>query len=117
MNITDFKQKFPDVHIQRFETKAVLSRVEIEDMVKQFMTWFGGGLVAYESRGRNIKVFTSEKMKRELEKLKPGCEVTCPLDGRKGTVMGEVILICGTPCIRIEFDGKSDMYDCETFID
>ena len=117
MKIADFKKKFPDVHVQQLETKAVLSREEIEDTVKQFMQWFGSGLVAYESRGRDIKVFTSNKMKREMEKLKPGCEVTHPLDGRKGIVTGEVTLICGTPCIRVEFDGKSDMYDCAMFID
>lgn len=117
MKIADFKKKFPDVHVQKFETKAVLSRAEIEDTVKQFMQWFGSGLVAYESRGRDIKVFTSNKMKREMEKLKPGCEVTHPLDGRKGIVMGDMTLICGTPCIRVEFDGKSDMYDCAMFID
>lgn len=117
MKIADFKKKFPDVHVQKFETKAVLSRAEIEDTVKQFISWFGSGLVAYESRGRNINVFTSNKMKREMEKMKPGCEVVHPLDGRKGIVISEVRLICGTPCIRVEFDGKNDMYDCETFID
>lgn len=116
MKIADFKKKFPDVHVQKFETKAVLSRAEIEDTVKQFISWFGSGLVAYESRGRNINVFTSDKMKREMEKMKPGCEVTHPSDGRRGIVISEVTLICGTPCIRVEFDGKSDMYDCEMFI-
>ncbi len=116
MDIADFKKKFPDIHVQLLETNKVLSRAEIEDTVKQFMKLFDSGLVAYESRGRNIKVFTSDKMKHGLEKLKPGCEVTHPLDGRKGIVMGEVALVCGTPCIRVEFDGKSDMYDCETFI-
>lgn len=117
MKIADFKKKFPDVHVQQLETKEVLSRAEIEDTVKQFIAWFDSGLVAYESRGRNIKVFTSDKMKREMEKLKPGCEVVHPLDGRKGTVISEVVLIGGTPCIRVELDGKSDMYDCETLID
>lgn len=116
MKIADFKKKFPDVHVQQLETKTVLSRTEIEDTVKQFIAWFGSGLVAYESKGRNIKVITSDKMKHGLEQLKPGCEVTHPLDGRKGIVMGEIALVCGTPCIRVEFDGKSDMYDCETFI-
>lgn len=37
MKIADFKKKFPDVHVQQLETKAVLSRAEIEDTVKQFM--------------------------------------------------------------------------------
>lgn len=36
MTKKDFIKKFPDVKVQQFETKTILSKQEIMDIVKQF---------------------------------------------------------------------------------
>lgn len=76
MTKQDFIKKFPDVKVQQFETDTVLSKQEIKEMVKQFTNSLDMGLIYYEQCGCNVTVFTSDKMKSELNKMKPGYQVT-----------------------------------------
>lgn len=68
MTKQDFIKKFPDVKVQQFETDTVLSKQEIKEMVKQFTNSLDMGLIYYEQCGCNVTVFTSDKMKSELNK-------------------------------------------------
>ena len=76
MTKQDFIKKFPDVKVQQFETDTVLSKQEIKEMVKQFTNSLDMGLIYYEQCGCNVTVLTSDKMKSELNKMKPGYQVT-----------------------------------------
>ncbi len=59
-----------------YMTDTVLSKQEIKEMVKQFTNSLDMGLIYYEQCGCNVTVFTSDKMKSELNKMKPGYQVT-----------------------------------------
>ena len=72
MTKEDFIKMFSDVKVQQFETDTILSKQEIMDMVKQFTNSLNMGLIYYEQCGCNVTVFTSDKMKSELDKMKPG---------------------------------------------
>lgn len=113
----DFIKKFPDVKIQKFETETLLSKQEIMDIVEQAMQSLNTGLIYYESSGCNIIIFTSDKMKNELDMMKPGHHVTDPNTGEVGIVISEKFIVCGNYCVRVKFPNGSDVYDCDFFID
>lgn len=56
MTKKDFIKKFPDVKVQQFETKTILSKQEIMDIVKQFTDSLDMGLIYYEQCGCNVTV-------------------------------------------------------------
>ena len=107
MTKEDFIKKFPDIKVQQFETESILSKQEIMDM----------GLVYYEHCGCNITVFTSDKMKTELQKMIPGYKVKEPNTGEVGTVVSDKFIVCGNYCVRVRFPSGEDVYDCDFFID
>ena len=82
MTKNDYKKKFPDVKVQRFELKQVLSKQQIMDIVNEAMTSLNMGLIYYESRGRNITCLTSAKMKAALDKK--NYIIKCFLNERTG---------------------------------
>lgn len=118
MNKNDFKKKFPDVKVQRFELKQVLSKQQIMDIVNEAMTSLNMGLIYYESRGRNITCFTSAKMKAALDKMVQGVKVIDPNTGDEGVITSDKpYLMCGEFCINVDFPGDSGSYSCEFFVD
>lgn len=54
MTKKDFIKKFPDVKVQQFETKTILSKQEIMDIVKQFTDSLDMGLIYYEQCGCKV---------------------------------------------------------------
>lgn len=119
MNIADFKKKFPDVKLQLLETEEIISRRDIEEVVVNMTRSMGMGLIYYESRGKKIKVFTSDKMKQMQDKMVPGYRVKNKNTGMEGTVIDEnLYIICGSPCVKVRMDdGYEDAYDVEFFIE
>lgn len=114
----DFVDKFPDVKIQQFETKVVLSHSEVIKLVEEAMTSLGMGLIHMERRGRKITCFTSDKMKNALDKMVKGFTVIEPNTGEEGVVLSDKpFLNCGEYCVRVEFPGEEFIYSCEYFID
>lgn len=65
----------------------------------------------------NVTVFTSDKMKSELAKMKPGYQVTDPNTGEVGTVVSDKFIVCGNYCVRVQFPSSEDVYDCDFFIE
>lgn len=114
-----FKKKFPDVKVQRLETKVVFSKREIEKTVVDMCNMCGFGLLYYESSGKKITVYTSEKMKQELDLMIVGAELTDKNTGETVRVVSDEPFIVGNEyCIRIQFPaGSEDVYSCEYFID
>lgn len=100
MTKEDFIKMFSDVKVQQFETDTILSKLEIMDMVKQFTNSLNMGLIYYEQCGCNVTVFTSDKMKSELDKMKPGYQVTDPNTGEFGTIVSDKFIVCGNYCVR-----------------
>lgn len=118
MTKNDFKKKFPDVKVQRFELKQVLSKQQIMDIVNEAMTSLNMGLIYYESRGRNITCFTSAKMKAALDNMVKGAKLTDPNTGEEGIITSDTpFLMCGEYCVNIDFPSASGAYSCEYFID
>lgn len=118
MTKNDFKKKFPDVKVQRFETEQVLSKQQIMDIVNEAMTSLNMGLIYYESRGRDITCFTSDKMKAALDRMLQGETVINPVTGEEGVITSDKpYLICGEFCINVDFPGDSGSYSCEFFVD
>lgn len=114
-----FKNKFPDVKIQRLETKVVFSKREVEKTVVDMCNMCGLGLLYYESSGKKITVYTSEKMKQELDLMIVGAELTDKNTGEKVRVVSdEPFIVGGEYCIRIQYPGGSeDVFSCEFFVD
>ena len=71
----------------------------------------------YEQCGCNVTVFTSDKMKSELDKMKPGYQVTDPNTGEFGTIVSDKFIVCGNYCVRVHFPSGEDVYDCDFFIE
>lgn len=117
MTKEDFIKMFSDVKVQQFETDTILSKQEIMDMVKQFTNSLNMGLIYYEQCGCNVTVFTSDKMKSELDKMKPGNQVTDPNTGEFGTIVSDKFIVCGNYCVRVHFPSGEDVYDCDFFIE
>lgn len=117
MTKEDFIKKFPDIKVQQFETESILSKQEIMDIVEQSTKSMDMGLVYYEHCGCNITVFTSDKMKTELQKMIPGYKVKEPNTGEVVTVVSDKFIVCGNYCVRVRFPSGEDVYDCDFFID
>ena len=114
----DFVEKFPDVKVQVFETKVVLSYAEIIKLVEEAMTSLGMGLIHMECRGRKITCFTSGKMKTALDNMIKGAKVVDPNTHEEGTITSDKpFLMCGEYCVNIDFPSDSGAYSCEYFID
>ena len=108
MNEKDFQKKFPDVKLQELETKVVLSRAQVQECVIGLIRLLDTGLLYYDYSSRTIRVFTSDKIKAEIDKMIPG---------KVGTIIsGEPFIICGQMCVTVDFDGNKDAYDCEFFV-
>lgn len=117
MKKDDFLDKFPDVKEQVFELNKILSHQEIMDIVEQAMSSMEMGLVYYQSQGRKITCFTSDKMKDALDKMVKGAKIVDPNTGEEGTITSEKpFLICGEYSINVDFKSESGAYSCEYFI-
>lgn len=114
-----FRKKFPDVKVQRLETKVVFSKREIEKTVVDMCNMCGFGLLYFEAAGKKITVYTSDKMKEELSKMTDGAELTEPNTGQHVQVISrEPFLVGGEYCIRVQFpNGYNHIYSCEFLID
>ena len=117
MNKKVFQKKFPDVKLQELETKVVLSRAQVQECVVGLIRSLDTGLLYYDYSGRTIRVFTSDKIKEEIDKMIPGYQVIHPHTKKTGTIISdEPFIICGQMCVTVDFDGKKDAYDCEFFV-
>ncbi len=118
MKKDDFLDKFPDVKEQVFELNKILSHQEIRDIVEQAMSSMEMGLVYYQSQGRKITCFTSDKMKDALDKMVKGAKVVDPNTGEEGTITSEkpVLRSCEY-MIGVDFKIRFGFYSCEYFID
>lgn len=114
-----FKKKFPDVKVQRLETKVVFSKKEVEKTVVDMCNMCRFGLLYFEAAGKKITIYTSDKMKEELSKMTDGAELTDPNTGQRVKVISRApFLVGGEYCIRVQFPNSSnDVYSCEYFID
>ena len=116
---TTFKKKFPDVKVQKLQTEVVFSRKHVEDAVLQMCGMMGLGLLYYSYSNKWITVYTSDKMKKALDSMKPGTEVFHEHYGVYGKVISEEpFIICGELCIRVDFGGmlESGVYSCTCFL-
>ena len=86
---TTFKKKFPDVKVQKLQTEVVFSRKHVEDTVLQMCGMMGLGLLYYSYSNKWITVYTSDKMKKALDSMKPGTEVFHEHYGVYGKVISE----------------------------
>lgn len=117
MKKTDFKKKFPDVKLQQLTTEYVFGRHKVEETVLKLIKGLDTGMIYYEYDCKTIKIFTSDIFKHNLEAMKKGDTVVHPLFDIVGTVLSdEPFPMCGSLCIRVEFDSKVDAYDCEFFM-
>lgn len=117
MTKKDFQKKFPDVRVQTIETSVVLSRADIEQRVLGLVKALDTGLLYYWYDGRIVKIFTSDRMKIELDKMIPGYEVLNQNTGKIGRIVSEKPYIMGCQmCVTVDFDGDKEAYNCEFFI-
>lgn len=117
MTKKDFQKKIPDVRVQPMKTSVVLSRADIEQCVLGLVKALDTGLLYYWYDGRIVKIFTSDKMKIELDKMIPGYEVLNQNTGKIGCVVSEkpYVMSCQM-CVTVDFDGNKEAYDCDFFI-
>lgn len=113
-----FKKQFPDIKVQKLETKVVLSHRDVEDTVLAMCESLGVGLVSFERSGKRITVYTSDKMKNALDGMKKGAVVLSSSDGITGTVMSDKPFICGGElCVRVDFGNQRDeVYSCADLV-
>lgn len=117
MKLQDFKKKFKDVAVQKLQTKQVLSRAAIQDVVTGFIDGFGTGLVFYEYYGKDITIYTSEIFKNNLMTLEKGSQVLDENTGKVGTVVSDKpYIMCGELCVRVDFGGDIDAFSCKYFM-
>lgn len=118
MDKIDFQKKFPDVKLQELETKVVLSRAQVQECIIGLIRSLDTGLVYYDYSAKTIRVFTSDKIKEEIDKMIPGFQVAHPRTGKVGKVISDApFIICGQMCVTVDFDGNKDAYDCEFFVE
>lgn len=116
MKKQDFKKSFPDVCVQKITFEKVLSRKEMDDKVLKLVEGLQTGLLAYESSGKGLKVFTSYRFKDKLDKMIKGSQVLDENTGLVGTILSEVPFVCDCEmCIRVSFGGNSDICACTYF--
>lgn len=115
-----FKKQFPDIKVQKLESKVVLSHRQVEETVTGMCQSLGMGLVYYERSGKNITVYTSDKMKAALDGMKKGASVLYHEEDVSGTVTSEEPYIMGGElCVTVDFSGTaigSGAYSCTSFI-
>ena len=117
MKKQDFIKKFPDVKVQQFETYKILSKRDIMKTVEEAMSSLNMGLIAYESSGKKIKCYTSDKMKAALDELVKGAKVIDPNTHEEGIITSDKpFLMCGEFCVDVNFPSSSGAYSCEYFI-
>ena len=117
MNKSNFKKKFPDVKLQQLTTKYVFSKAQVEETVLKVVKGLDTGMAYYEYDSKTIKIFTRDKFKQNLESMKKGDTVLHQRRGIIGTVLSEEPFpVCGSLCIRVDFDGSIDTYDCAFFM-
>lgn len=117
MKKQDFIKKFPDVKVQQFETYKILSKRDIMKIVEEAMSSLNMGLIAYESSGKKIKCYTSDKMKAALDKLVKGAKVLDPNTLEEGIITSDKpFLMCGEFCVDVNFPSSSGAYSCEYLI-
>ena len=88
-------------------------------IVEEAMSSLSMGLIAYESSGKKIKCYTSDKMKAALDKLVKGAKVIDPNTHEEGIITSDKpFLMCGVVlCRLLSFPSSSGAYSCEYFID
>lgn len=112
-----FEDKFPDVKKIKAETNKVLSKSEVQDLVMKMVSSFDTGLVYYSYYGKNLEVFTSDKMKVELQAMKKGDKVINPETGEEGEVISDSpTIVGGTLCIKVSFPSETSLFDCDFFV-
>lgn len=117
MKKQDFIKKFPDVKVQQFETYKILSKRDIMKIVEEAMSSLNMGLIAYESSGKKIKCYTSDKMKAALDNMIKGAKVIDPNTLEEGIITSDKpFLMCGEFCVDVNFPSSSGAYSCEYLI-
>lgn len=117
MNKQSFKKKFPDVCLQDITFDDILSRSVVESKVLELVAGLDTGLIVYESSGRKLKVFTSDRLKSQLENMIKGYQVLDENTGIVGTVTSEKPFICSCEmCVRVDFGKGADVYACTYFL-
>jgi hypothetical protein len=117
MDKETFKKKFQDVRIQELTPAKVLHRAKAEEIVSGMVKSLNTGLVYYEYDCETIKIFTSDAFRIKAEKMKKGDRVFHPHKGIEGTIISEeAFLLRGYMCIRVDFGGRTDAYDCLFFM-
>lgn len=112
-----FEDKFPDVKKIKAETKKVLSKREVQDLVMKMVSSFDTGLLYYSCHGKNLEVFTSDKMKVALQAMKKGDKVINPETGEEGEVISDSpTIVGGTLCIEVSFPSETSLFDCDFFV-
>lgn len=116
MKKQDFKKSFPDVCVQEITFEKVISRRDIEDKVIKLVNGLQTGLLAYESYGKKLNVFTSYRFKDKLDKMIKGYRVLDENTGLVGTITSEEPFVCSAEmCVRVSFGETSDVYACTYF--
>lgn len=116
MDIKYFRKMFPDLCVQKIETRYVEPRKAIEEKVMAIVETMGTGLIWYYYSSRCITIYTSMKMKEWLKQVKVGSMLVDPNTGRQCTVTSEPYILCGSLCISVDFSGNPEAYDCSYFI-
>lgn len=114
-----FKNKFPDVKVQKLQTAVVFSKREVEKTVVEMCKSLNTGLLYFSYAGKWITAYTSYKMKTSLDSMTKGaCMIDKQTDKEVTILSDEPFFVGGEYCIRIQFpDGSEDVYSCEYFID
>nr|DAU37142.1 MAG TPA: hypothetical protein [Caudoviricetes sp.] len=112
-----FEYKYPDVKKIKAETNKVLSKSEVQDLVLKMVDSFKTGLLYYSYYGKNLEVFTSDKMKLALQTMKKGGKVIHPGTGEEGEVLSDSpIIVCGSLCVKVAFPSETALFDCDIFV-
>jgi hypothetical protein len=112
MEREDFEYKYPDVKKIKAETNRVLSKSEVQDLVTKMVSSFDTGLVYYSYYGKNLEVFTSDKMLHALQTMKKWDKVIHPGTGEEGKVLSDnPVIVCGTLCIKVSFPSETSLFD------
>lgn len=116
MDTKYFRKMFPDLCVQKIETRYVEPRKAIEEKVMAIVETMGTGLIWYYYSKKSITIYTSMKMKEWLQQVKVGGMLVDPNTGKQCTVTSEPFIVCGSLCIRVDFSGYPEAYDCSYFI-
>lgn len=116
MDKSTFKKQYPDVCMQKITTPKILTRREIETKVIQIVENLETGLLAYESSGREVKVFTSLQFANKLKTMTKDSQILDENTGLVGTITSDKPFVCSCEmCVRVDFGEWSDVYACTYF--